>query len=120
MLKKGDNVRIKLERKGSLPKDTLAVILDVNSPNSITWYWVSPLDERQQNGLMYPYTENELKLFGREEEEMFKNITKETENYVATEIAKLFAKDDPKGYAETRKQILRKKECNYFKKANNN
>lgn len=117
-MKIGDKVRVVVNRKGSLEKNSLGTIIDISTPNTLAWYWVSPLDERVQNGLMYPYAENELKLFGREEEEMLKNIVKETDEYVATEIAKLFEKDDPKGYAEARKQILRKKECNYFKKNN--
>lgn len=114
MLKENDKVKVLIERKGNLAIGTLGKVALVQEQ----WIWVTPLDERVYIGLMYPYLENELRLFTREDEIMFERIKMETDDYVAREIAKVFEKDDPKGYAEVRKQILKKKECSYFRKEN--
>lgn len=116
MLKKGDKVKVNISRNGSLEKGTLATIADISNNGAFTWYWVEPLDERIRNGLMYPYDVNELLQFTKGDEEMLKKLIVETDEYVAKEIVKLFMKDDPKGYVSVRKQILKKKDCDYFKK----
>ena len=48
--------------------------------------------------------------------EEIRDLNVEKDTYLALEIMRLFAKDDPNGFAIVRKQIGKRMKCDYFKK----